>query len=70
VFRCVWRAGKTWGNGVTERVVWDVVKDCAKRAAIENLAPHDLRRYAESPNMPNTVSGDAPAGRTTLNDSA
>ena len=44
VFRCVCRAGKTWGNGVTERVVWHVVKDCAKRAAIENLAPHDLRR--------------------------
>jgi site-specific recombinase XerD len=44
VFRCVCRAGKTWGNGVTERVVWHVVKDCAKRAAIQNLAPHDLRR--------------------------
>jgi len=44
VFRCVCRAGKTWGNGVTERVVWHVAKDCAKRAAVENLAPHDLRR--------------------------
>ena len=44
VFRCVCRAGKTWGTGVTERVVWHVVKDCAKIAAIENLAPHDLRR--------------------------
>jgi site-specific recombinase XerD len=44
VFRCVCRAGKTWGGGVTERVVWHVVKECAKRAAIENLAPHDLRR--------------------------
>ena len=44
VFRCVCRAGKTWGDGITERVVWHVVKDCAKRAAIENLAPHDLRR--------------------------
>ena len=38
VFRCVCRAGKTRGTGVTERVVWHVVKDCAKRAAIENLA--------------------------------
>jgi site-specific recombinase XerD len=44
VFRCVCRAGKTWGNGVSERVVWHVVKECAKRVAIENLAPHDLRR--------------------------
>jgi site-specific recombinase XerD len=31
-------------TGVTERVVWHVVKDFAKRAAIDNLAPHDLRR--------------------------
>jgi len=44
VFRRVCRAGKTWGDGVTERVVWHVVKDCAKRAAIDRLAPHDLRR--------------------------
>ena len=44
VFRCVSRASETWGNGVTERVVWHVVKHCAKRAAIENLAPDDLRR--------------------------
>jgi hypothetical protein len=43
LFRCVCRAGKTWGNGVTERVVWHVVKDCARQAAIKNLAPHDLR---------------------------
>jgi len=44
LFRCVCRAGKTWGDGMTERVVWHVVKDCAKRAGIEKLAPHDLRR--------------------------
>jgi site-specific recombinase XerD len=44
MFRCVCRAGKTWGSGVTERVVWHVVKECAKKASIENLAPHDLRR--------------------------
>jgi len=44
VFRCVCRADKTWGTGVTERVVWHVVKNCAKRAGIDKLAPHDLRR--------------------------
>ena len=44
VFGCVCRAGKTWGTGVTERFVWHVIKDCAKRAVIANLAPHDLRR--------------------------
>lgn len=36
--------GQDLGSGVTERVVWHVVKDCAKRAAFDNLAPHDLRR--------------------------
>jgi integrase len=44
MFRCVCRAGKTGGSGVTQRAVWHVVKECAKKAAIENLAPHDLRR--------------------------
>jgi site-specific recombinase XerD len=44
LFRCVCRAGKTWGDGVSERVVWHVVKDCAKVAGIQKLAPHDLRR--------------------------
>ena len=44
VFRCVCRAGKTWGDGVIERVVWHIVKDRAKKAAIDRLAPHDLRR--------------------------
>jgi site-specific recombinase XerD len=29
---------------MTERVVWHVVKDYAKQASIEKLAPHDLRR--------------------------
>jgi site-specific recombinase XerD len=44
LFRCVCRAGTTWGDGVTERVIWHVVKECAKKAAIDKLAPHDLRR--------------------------
>lgn len=29
VFRCVCRAGKQWGDGVTERLVWHVVKQYA-----------------------------------------
>lgn len=44
VFRCVCRAGKTWGNGVSERVIWHVVKEYAAKINIPNLAPHDLRR--------------------------
>jgi site-specific recombinase XerD len=44
VFRYVCRAGKHWGEGVTERVVWHVVKDYAKKLGFPRLAPHDLRR--------------------------
>ena len=44
VFRCVCRAGKTWGDGMTERVVWHVVKEYAAKLNLANLAPHDLRR--------------------------
>jgi site-specific recombinase XerD len=44
VFRCVCRAGKHWGDGVTERVVWHVVKQYAAKLGLTGLAPHDLRR--------------------------
>jgi hypothetical protein len=37
---------------VTANVVWYAVKRCASQAGIANLAPHDLRRYAESGIMP------------------
>ena len=47
LFRCVCRAGKTWGNMVSERVVWHVVKQYAKAVGLAQVAPHDLRRYAE-----------------------
>jgi len=70
LFRRVSSAGKVWGEKVTEKLVWHVVKECAAKIGVGKLAPHDLRRYAESPNMPNTVSGDAPAGKTIVNDSA
>ena len=44
LFRCVCRAGKSWGEGVTEKVVWHVVKQHAATLGIPKLAPHDLRR--------------------------
>ena len=40
----VWVAAGRWGDGVTERVVWHVVKDYAKRLGLNQVAPHDLRR--------------------------
>ena len=44
VFRCVCRAGKHWGDGVTERLVWHVVKQYARKVELAQVAPHDLRR--------------------------
>ena len=33
-----------WGTGISEKVVWCVVRECAAKAGILKLAPHDLRR--------------------------
>jgi site-specific recombinase XerD len=43
-FRCVCRSGTVWGDGMTEKVVWHIVKTYAKKLEIRKLAPHDLRR--------------------------
>ena len=44
IFRAVARAGKVWGKGMSQNVVWYVVKGCCQRAGLEHIAPHDLRR--------------------------
>ena len=44
IFRCVTHAGTVWGSGISEKVVWWVVGQYTKIAAIEKLSPHDLRR--------------------------
>jgi site-specific recombinase XerD len=44
VFRRVSSAGRPWGDGVTEKLAWHVVKEFAMKAKVSNLAPHDLRR--------------------------
>jgi site-specific recombinase XerD len=44
VFRVINKAGRLWGNGISPKVLWDVVRTAAARAGIEKLAPHDLRR--------------------------
>jgi site-specific recombinase XerD len=44
VFRAVNRSGSVWGGGITEKVVWHIVKHYAKLAGIQKLAPHDCRR--------------------------
>jgi len=44
IFRRVSRFRKIWGEGITPKAIWHVVKAAAQRAGIQNLAPHDLRR--------------------------
>jgi integrase len=44
IFRRVNRWGKIWGDRITPKAVWQVVRAAAKRADIEGLARHDLRR--------------------------
>ncbi|HEY4046826.1 MAG TPA: tyrosine-type recombinase/integrase, partial [Acidobacteriaceae bacterium] len=44
LFRCVSRTGTVWGSRISEKVVWWVVREHAKLAGIDKLAPHDLRR--------------------------
>jgi integrase len=44
LFRSIRKNGAVWGNGITQNVVWYVVRGSANRAGIKPLAPHDLRR--------------------------
>jgi integrase len=44
LFRPVCRRGTVWGDHVTVKVVWHVVKQYAQRLGHSKLAPHDLRR--------------------------
>ncbi len=44
IFRRVSRVDKIWGDRITPKAIWHVVKAAAKRAGITNRAPHDLRR--------------------------
>ena len=44
IFRAVARGGKIWGTGISENVIWYVVRSCCQRVGLEHIAPHDLRR--------------------------
>jgi site-specific recombinase XerD len=44
IFHQVTKMGRILGEGTTEKAVWHIVKDSAKRIGVENLPPHDLRR--------------------------
>ena len=44
IFRGVAKTGKVWGTGISQNVVWYVVRSCCGKAGLEHIAPHDLRR--------------------------
>lgn len=44
IFRAISRHGTPWGKGLSENVIWYVVRGCAEHMKLEHLAPHDLRR--------------------------
>jgi integrase len=43
LFRAINKSGMIWGQGMTPKVLWEIVKRAAEAAGIEKLAPHDLR---------------------------
>jgi hypothetical protein len=47
LFRSINKSGSVWGNGVTEKVVWYVVRNFAKALGIERL---HLTIYGAMPN--------------------
>src|SRR5580658_4145182 len=53
VFRPVNGAGTVTGDRLGEKVVWQMLRHYAAELGIPGIAPHDLRRYAESRIMPN-----------------
>jgi site-specific recombinase XerD len=41
LFRRVSKVGKAWGDGMTEKAVWHIVKESAKSIGVAKLAPHE-----------------------------
>lgn len=44
LFRKVTRTDKVWEERLSSKAIWHIVKRAARRAGIDRLAPHDLRR--------------------------
>src|SRR5215471_7155375 len=43
LFRSINKTGRVWGTGMTPKVLWEIVREAAAWAGVEELAPHDLR---------------------------
>src|SRR3989442_4407539 len=44
LFRQVNKVGRPWGDGMTVKAVWHIVKESARSIGVAKLAPYDLRR--------------------------
>lgn len=44
LFRRVNKVGRTWGDGMTVKAVWHIVKESARSIGMAKLAPHYLPR--------------------------
>ena len=44
ILRAIDKAGQVHGSGITEKVIWWIVRDYAGETGMPHLAPHDLRR--------------------------
>jgi integrase len=44
VFRSVNRGDRVWGESMSEKIVWQMLKQYAEAAGVVGIAPHDLRR--------------------------
>jgi site-specific recombinase XerD len=70
IFRSVNRADCALGEALSEKVVWQLLKPYAQAAGVPGIAPHDMRRYAESWTMPNLRLARLCNRQTAVNDSA
>jgi site-specific recombinase XerD len=70
IFRPVNRADRSAGERLGEKVVWQMLQQYAAEVGVPGIAPHDLRRYAESRTMPNVLSSGGRTRQAAVNDSA
>lgn len=61
ILRQVNKAGRVVENGLSSKVIWNIVRRAGAKCAIPGVAPHDLRRYAEYRIMPNSLLDGAMA---------
>jgi len=59
IFRAINKAGRIAAHAFSPKVIWGVVKQACGVCNLGNVAPHDLRRYAESRTMPNRYEGSS-----------